>query len=186
MQRALHGTGVWATVASNLPAHATTHVVDNLSPSTNYDFRVQSNNPAGSTASAIITIATPAGIGDGIPGWWRLLHFDNGLELTPLSAPDADPDSDSSTNAQEFASGTNPVSSVSVFRIRALSFSGQDTVLRFDSVSGKTYTVEKSKGLTAGGWTVVKDDIAGTGAPITITEPGGATVPKAFYRVRVR
>ena len=186
VQRALHGTGVWTTVASNLPAHATTHVVDNLSPSTNYDFRVQSNNPAGSTASAIITIATPAGIGDGIPGWWRLLHFDNGLELTPLSAPDADPDSDSSTNAQEFASGTNPVSSDSVFRIRALSFSGQDTVLRFDSVSGKTYTVEKSTGLTAGGWTVVKDDIAGTGAPITITEPGGATVPKAFYRVRVR
>ena len=186
VQRAPHGTGTWTTVVSNLPASATSWVVENLSPSTNYDFRVQSSNAAGATASAIATMATPAGIGDGIPGWWRLLHFDNGLELTALSAPDADPDADSSTNAQEFANGTNPLSSASVFRIRSLSLSGQDTVLRFESASGKTYAVEKSTGLTSGGWTVVKDNIAGTDAPITNTQAGGATEPKVFYRVKVR
>src|SRR5678815_3617167 len=54
------------------------------------------------------------------------------------------------TNAHEFASGTNPVSSSRVFRVRSLSLGGQDIVIKFDSVSRKTYTLEKSTGLAAG------------------------------------
>ena len=52
--------------------------------------------PLANSCALVVTAATLAGIGDGIAGWWRLLYFGNGLEVTPLSAPDADPDGDSS------------------------------------------------------------------------------------------
>ena len=185
VQHSLHGAGAWTTVSSNVPPNATSSIDESLSPSTNYDFRVRSSNAAGSAASAIVTAATPAGIGDGIAGWWRLLYFGNGLEVTPLSAPDADPDGDSSTNAQEFASGTNPVSSSSVFRVRSLSLGGQDIVIKFDSVSRKTYTLEKSTGVAGMG--------RGAGqhrrheCTITVTDVvRKAWRRKAFYRLKVR
>ncbi len=39
--------------------------------------------------------------------------------------------------------------------------------------------------MTLATWTLLVDQIVGTGSPIAITDPGAATLSKRFYRVDV-
>ncbi len=39
--------------------------------------------------------------------------------------------------------------------------------------------------MTLAQWTLLVDQIVGTGNPITITDPGAVTLPKRFYRADV-
>jgi hypothetical protein len=47
------------------------------------------------------------------------------------------------------------------------------------------YRVEKKDDLTLATWTLLVDQIVGTGGPLVITDPGAATLPKRFYRADV-
>lgn len=188
VQRSLSGANIWVTLSSAWPVGNLSYIDAQLSPSTAYDFRVRAGNAAGFSSYAMASAFTPAGVGDGIPGWWRYQYFGNGLEVTPESAPSADPDGDLSTNAGEFAAGTNPVSAASVFKAPVIFVNGDDAVLTFTSVSGRTYTIEKSSSLkAAGSWSVLADDIAGTDGEISITDDGVfLSSSRTFYRLRVR
>jgi len=53
----------------------------------------------------------------------------------------------------------------------------------FPSVAGRTYRVERSDTLAGGSWTILLDNIAGTGAVLQITDSGGASQARRFYRV---
>jgi len=168
--------------AAILPAGSTGVLVSNLSASFAYDFRVRAENTLASDYAAI-TQSTPAGIGDGIPGWWRYQYFGNGLSLTPTSAYGANPDGDDLTNAQEYAAGTNPTTSSSTLKITQLQASGNDMLISFPSVTGKPYRLERSDTLQSGSWTTVQDNIVGTGNTVQVPDAGGALQSKRFYRI---
>ncbi len=51
----------------------------------------------------------------------------------------------------------------------------------WDSISGKTYTVERSTNLTT--WTVLQSNLLSTGTPLSFTDANTAGNPKLFYRV---
>ena len=115
---------------------------------------------------------------------WRLANFGT-IANTGNAADSADPDGDGWTNAQEYISGTNPNNWSSVLKISQMVKSGNDMLLSFPTVSGKTYRVERSDTLQ-GPWTTVQSNIAGTGGTVQITDTNGAAQPKRFYHVIVQ
>lgn len=57
-----------------------------------------------------------------------------------------------------------------------------DALISFPSVAGQTYRLEQASGL-GGPWTAVGNNIAGTGAVITVRVTNGLAQLRAFYRV---
>jgi hypothetical protein len=185
VQRSPQNAGTWTTVTSSLAGGASSYLDGGLAPSTGYDYRVQGTNTGGASVFTIASAATPAGIGDGIPGSWRYQYFGNGLTLTAASALNADGDADGMSNQQEYLAGTDPTNGVSVLAISSLGPVGNDIQLSFPSVSGKTYTVEKSDTLGSA-WSLLQDNVPGTGSPVTVTDSGAASLPHRFYHVKIK
>ncbi|BCU79546.1 LamG-like jellyroll fold domain-containing protein [Luteolibacter sp. LG18] len=115
---------------------------------------------------------------------WRQANFGS-ITGTGNAADGADPDGDGWTNAQEFASGTNPNDRASLLKLTQVQANGNDMRLRFPTVNGKTYRVERSDSLLQGSWTIVKNNITGTGEELEVTDNGGATHLRRFYRAVV-
>ncbi|MEI7911727.1 MAG: thrombospondin type 3 repeat-containing protein [Verrucomicrobiota bacterium] len=105
--------------------------------------------------------------------------------LTINAADSADPDGDGWTNAQEYASGTNPNDRASLLKINKMQRSGSDMVVGFTTVIGKTYRVERSDTLQTGSWIKVQGDIPGAGGTVQVADTGGAAQPRRFYRIVV-
>lgn len=116
---------------------------------------------------------------------WRLQSFGSAANAG-RSADSADPDGDGWTNAQEFLSGTDPNSSQSALAVNKMEVNGSDVVVRFPTVSGKTYRLECSNDLAPGSWSTVQDNISGTGGDVLVTDSGAATQSRRFYRIVVQ
>ncbi|MBC8009054.1 MAG: fibronectin type III domain-containing protein, partial [Burkholderiales bacterium] len=186
LQRSPAAANLWTTLTATLPPTATTYTDATLQPSTAYDFRLRALDAT--SASPFVTLAntpTPSGIGDGIPGAWRLQYFGDGLTLTAASAPAADPDGDGLDNLDEYLAGTLPTDPASTLRLLGPTRSGDDYLLTFASVPGKTYRVEKTSTLAPPAWIPVQSPFAGTGGTLTATDTDGATAPTIFYRLTV-
>jgi hypothetical protein len=56
--------------------------------------------------------------------------------------------------------------------------------LTFETSVGCVYCVERSQTLQPGDWTIVADQITGTGGLVTIVDSNLASIDRAFYRVR--
>jgi len=116
---------------------------------------------------------------------WRNANF--GTTANSGNAADnADPDGDGMTNAQEYAAGTNPNSSASALKVSQIQPSGNDVVVSFPTVTGKTYRLEWSSTLVGASWTPVQTGIAGTGSTVQVTDTNAATQPRRFYHVIVQ
>jgi T5SS/PEP-CTERM-associated repeat protein len=61
---------------------------------------------------------------------------------------------------------------------------GPDARISFTTAVGKSYAVETNSGPVAGSWGTWTNNITGTGATVTLTNFGGASLPKRFYRIR--
>jgi len=118
---------------------------------------------------------------DGIPDSWRLRYF--GTVNNLLSAATADADGDGASNWAEFVAGTGPTDGSSVLRVNASGSTTPGYTVRWPSVAGKTYVVERSTALFGGSWAPISTN-AGTGGDIEFTDTG-AGGPNRFYRVRV-
>ncbi|MBI3417176.1 MAG: VCBS repeat-containing protein [Verrucomicrobia bacterium] len=120
--------------------------------------------------------------GDGLPDWWELAHG-----LNPNSAADAalDSDGDGFTNAQEFAADTNPQDATDSLRITSTQPNGADVIVSFTTALHKLYRLEHSIVSPAGPWTIVQDNVAGTGGIVSATDVGGAAAGFSFYHVIV-
>jgi hypothetical protein len=118
--------------------------------------------------------------GDGLPDAWELRSFGATSER-----PDADADADGVSNLEEFRAGTDPVNPESLTLIRTVAMRGADVVIRFGSVMGKAYRLERTRNLAMPDWTAVGGNISGTGAIIEVPDPGASGGPGSFYRVRV-
>ena len=68
-------------------------------------------------------------------------------------------------------------------RIVAVEKSGADVVVRFTSLAGGLFRVERSDDLSAGSWTIVTDNVPGTRGILSAPDPGAANAPRRFYRV---
>ena len=117
---------------------------------------------------------------DGLPDAWETLYFG-----APSARPQDDADGDGLTNLEEFRAGTNPVDASSVAIIQSVLVRGADLVIRFSSVSGKAYRLERAQNLEQPVWTTVVGIIPGTGLPVEVTDSGAALGGKLFYRVRI-
>jgi len=145
-------------------------------------------DPTGNTSpfSTAVAVTETDSVGDGIPDAWRAAFFGgSGTTTNKQSCAACDPDGDGLTNLQEFHAGTDPKNSSSVIRIATIQASGADVVVSFPSVLGKLYRVEMKDDITLTTWTLLADQIAGTGSVIPITDPGAASLPKRFYRADV-
>ena len=130
------------------------------------------------TGAFTVTVNSPAMT-------WRLQYFGSS-DNSGDAADTADPDGDGWTNRQEFLAGTGPKDRSSLLKFSQMSNVGGDTQLSFPTIAGKSYRLECSDNLAPDSWTIVQDNISGTGSPVTYTDPNGATLSKRFYRIVVK
>lgn len=109
--------------------------------------------------------------GDGLPDWWETEHFG----APHAGGADADTDSDTHDNLEEYLAGTDPEDADSLFRI--LDFSDQN-VLSWSSVSGRLYSVYWTSNLLHG-FERVHSNLPWTGNSITDDLSGAS----GFYKI---
>jgi hypothetical protein len=131
------------------------------------------------TANNCIRKISPDTYGIGIPDSWQLANFGHlGID------PQADPDHDGMSNFEEFWAGTDPHDANSALSISISFSSGSAALIRWQSISGKRYSVKYSADLT--NWTALASILYGTGSTLSISD---STVTSAgttrFYRVFV-
>jgi hypothetical protein len=120
--------------------------------------------------------------GDGLPDTWEFAWF--GSINSPIGAPGADPDRDSHDNRHEFLAGTGPLDSSSVLRIVDARSDESGVQVRFTSVAGKGYRVERSAQL-GGPWNTIIDLVPGTGGVMQVTDSESPQTGQRFYRLRL-
>jgi hypothetical protein len=67
-------------------------------------------------------------------------------------------------------------------RITGIQLAGTDIQITLATGSNRLYRVEQTSDLVTGVWTTLTNNVAGTGGAVTVTDPGGATQSKQFYR----
>ena len=63
--------------------------------------------------------------------------------------------------------------------------SGDDFVVRFPTLTGRSYRLEESPDLSSASWTTAADNIAGSGGLIQLPMAGALGLTRRFYRVKV-
>lgn len=121
------------------------------------------------------------------PYWaWLVGYLDAvALQDPAVAAYAADADDDGCNNWNEFIAGTNPTNALDLLRIERVSIANTNCVLEFNSRTGRLYGIVATPALTASNnWTLVTNDIAGTGA--LLSAPVSGTSTQRFYRLQVR
>jgi alpha-L-fucosidase 2 len=192
VDRSLANANSWTTLTNSLSSFASSFTDAVASPSTAYDYRVKCLGPSGSSSYVKVSAATPTGIGDGIPGWWRYQFFGNGLTLTAVSAPNADPDGDGISNFMEYATGSDPTTP-NGGPPTELGLTSDKTrlTLTFNCVADPAllYQVFATSDLSTNPWPEVVWSSTGSSnvaGPVTVTDtvPIG-TYPRRFLRLQV-
>jgi hypothetical protein len=105
---------------------------------------------------------------------------------TDGSADYADPDSDGHNNWQEWRCGTCPTNALSALRLLAVSPSGSNFSLTWQSVAGVDYFLERSTDLSASPpFTLLAPSLPGQSGTTSFTDTNTAGASQFFYRVGV-
>jgi hypothetical protein len=132
------------------------------------------------TQTFTLTIGDPTdGNVNGLPDDWEQAYFGGGATVLP----DEDSDGDGFTNLQELLAGTDPTKPDSALGVSATDQALDGVRLSFTTAPGKTYRVDYSDTSPVGPWIALPDSVLGTGAIQHVTDPGGLSRAKRFYRV---
>ena len=152
-----------------------------------YTVEVLGRNSAGDwqetpTSSDAWTVQTnpPDTDSDGMPDKYEIA---NGFDIDDPDDADEDADGDGSSNLEEFIAGTIPTDPSSVLVITATSVDGDDIILSFDAVEGKSYSLQSVLDLRSGRWQAIDTIQSAPTGPASFTDAGGATGPRKFYRL---
>jgi hypothetical protein len=119
--------------------------------------------------------------GDGLPDAWEIQYF--GSINDPRATPNADPDGDGFTNLQEYYAGTNPLDANSLLKINSVNVAGGTAAIRFNAISGRTYSILYHGPLPNGSWLKLADIPAqGSTGIVTVNDPTIGAAPR-FYRL---
>ena len=125
--------------------------------------------------------ADPDSDGDGLWDDWELTYFESLSE----AGRSTDHDGDGFTDASEFAAGTDPTDGASLLRISMpIDVKNETVVLRWDSVPGRRYRVERSNG-DPGNWTVSVRGLLADSTTLTHTDLRIDNSRPVFYRLVV-
>jgi hypothetical protein len=138
-----------------------------------YGFTLQNTN-------AFFTFyPVPPPYGTPIP-WLQSYGFTNNFAAAEL----LDPNGNGLTVWQDYLAGLNPLDTNSTFDVQYASSQNPPQIV-FNTVVGRTYSIYWATSLN-GPWTILRDDIAGTGGNITYTDLRNLSNAGAmFYRVAV-
>ena len=177
VKRSTTSNGSYALVASGVTGTSFTDT--GLINDTTYYYVVSAVNLGGESANS----TQASGTTYTTLQKWRLTYFGT-MSNSGNAADTADPDGDGWTNSQEFLTGTDPTNAASTLKVTGLTIGSDGNItVSFSTVSGKAYRVERSDTLQAGSWSVLQDNITGTGDTFQVIDVGGAGQPKRFYRV---
>lgn len=119
---------------------------------------------------------------DSLPDSWEIAHF--GSLNSPVGAPEADADADHFSTRQEFLAGTDPLDAASALRIISARWTEAGVVIRFSSVAGKGYRIERTASLK-GPWSTVTNLVPGTGELGEVVDASADQGGLWFYRIRL-
>ena len=123
--------------------------------------------------------AAPDSDGDGLWDDWELTYFESLSE----AGRSTDHDGDGFTDASEFAAGTDPTDGASLLRISMpIDVKNKTVLLRWDSVPGRRYRVERSNG-DPGNWTVSVRGLLADSTTLTHTDLRIDNGSPVFYRL---
>jgi hypothetical protein len=181
----LTGTATLGTLTVTVPANAPSSAAYAI----HFDHASASPNGIASfpkqtlTGLILLSDRSSSSYGDGIPDSWRLRYF--GTVNNILSLASADADGDGASNWHEYIAGTDPTDGNSLLRVstdQAVAQQKQDCVVRWPSVAGKQYVIERSTSLFGPNWIPVSTN-TGSGADMEFHDTSSTAVH--FYRVHV-
>jgi parallel beta-helix repeat protein len=105
---------------------------------------------------------------------------------TDGSADTTDPDADGLNTWQEWRCQTDPTNALSVLRLLSATLIGTNVVVRWPSVEGVSYFIERSAGLSEIPTLMpLATDVPGQPGTTAFLDTNTATAPRLFYRVGV-
>ena len=135
-------------------------------------------------ATGTVTVVARDSVGDGVPDWWRALHFGgDGKTTNAVSAANADPDGDRVNNLGEFLAHTDPMDYRSVLRIFDFAPTGTAWNVSFASMLGSHYHADRTTNLVSAAWTNVSGMFCGHSDSTVFVDTNAAALPRAFYRM---
>jgi hypothetical protein len=149
---------------------------------------VTATDPPGNTSgmSGGVTVTATSTVNDGIPDAWRALYFGgSGKTTNSQSCATCDPDHDGMNNVQEFFAGTNPTNSGSALKLNTIPSISSNSISSFQSAAGIVYRVQYRDDLVHIFWSILADQVVGTGTNIFIVDPSESATGKRFYRLQV-
>ncbi|MGA2240861.1 MAG: S8 family serine peptidase [Verrucomicrobiota bacterium] len=174
-----HVSGAVAFAAMNFPSETVTQRIQRVLANVDVIAGLKTKVRTGGRLNLQRMVDTDT---NSLPDWWELQYFGH---LTGTD-PNADADHDGMSNLAEWLAGTNPTNASSYLRLMARPSGNTNAfVVRWPSVAGKYYRLERATNLLTGFNSTVRTNIAAT-AP-TNTETDTAVLPgnARFYRVGV-
>jgi subtilisin family serine protease len=173
-----HVSGAVAFAAMNFPTETVTQRIQRVLANVDVVPGLQGKVHTGGRLNLQRMVDTD---GNGLPDWWELQYFGH---LTGTD-PNADPDHDGMSNLEEWLAGTNPTNAASCLRLTPLSVTNASSiVVSWQSVTGKTYWLERSTNLLTG-FSTISTNITATAPTNTLIDTDILPGNTRFYRVGV-